>query len=415
MATSKGSISDKVQEYMKKGQWNKAIAEMEKLLAMDKSDPLVNLRLGDLYVKAGDKSNAAKYYMTTATLFNKQGHVQKALATYKMILRTDPSYEGVQEKIDEIAGQPAQQKPSYAGSSLKVDLAKAIPGLEEVPTEEHDLPPGLQPNAEPPTYEIDTQGNIRLDAPELEDDEEEDIPPYGTVSFDSKEEPAFEIETGRADDTSPAGANSGIAVTPDLGEPDLSEGAGDEYASSGYELETTSSAYELETTGSGYELEPAEDTAEEPTESAAQDDGPKQIPLLFDLSQEEMWDILSRMKRRSFNAGEIIVKEGEEGDSLFIIRSGDVKVVTRVGNKEIELARLGERDFFGEVSFLTGRPRTADIVADSQAEVMELTREDLNNVIEMHPKVAGVLRLFHESRVADTVNSLKAVAKDFFK
>jgi CRP-like cAMP-binding protein len=140
---------------------------------------------------------------------------------------------------------------------------------------------------------------------------------------------------------------------------------------------------------------------------------PHNTSLLSDLSAEELLELMGSMNLRSFSEGETVVREGEEGHSLYIIRYGKVKVVTRINGEEVVLARLGGDDFFGEVSFLTGRPRTADIITEEPSELMELSRDDLNSVIARHPNIEGVLRLFHENRVSDTLASLKTVARDF--
>jgi len=453
MAVSKNDINDKVQLLMKKGMWKKALVEMDKLYALDRNDPQISLRIGDLYVKLNDKDNAAKNYIKAAGKFTKMGQVPKAIATYKMCMRTDPTLTGVQDLIDELVGEPAKPAPSADKSKLKVDLSKMIPGLEDVAAGMPDEPQPQKVEDKGPVYDIDAAGGVAgVSAKE-----------FGYIGIVKKTQGkpvSIELDSGRADMDSIAdegliGGNASLDI--DTGRADF--GAG------GLELSEASGAYEIETTGGGFELDTgrADDNAshadtdysggepldldsgraddvpfegvsglavEPPMDEPPADDeeveeilqtpeepepvsGP--IPLLFDLSREELWELLNKMKRREIEAGTVIVKEGEEGDSLFIIKKGKVRVVTKVSSKEIVLATLGERDFFGEVSFLTGRPRTADIIADEDSELMELTRDDLNAVIKSHPKVEGVLRMFHESRVTDTVTTLKAVAKDFFK
>jgi CRP-like cAMP-binding protein len=110
---------------------------------------------------------------------------------------------------------------------------------------------------------------------------------------------------------------------------------------------------------------------------------------------------------RSFQEGDIIVTEGEEGHSLFLLVSGEVKVFTRGQRGEhLQLAELGAGDFFGEVSLLTGKPRTATITAKSVVNAIELTKEAVDGIAAEYPEVRAVLTDFYESRAQATVEAV---------
>lgn len=118
-------------------------------------------------------------------------------------------------------------------------------------------------------------------------------------------------------------------------------------------------------------------------------------------------DILASTSLRSYQEGDIIVTEGEEGTSLFLVVSGEVKVFTRGQKGEhLQLAELGAGDFFGEVSLLTGLPRTATITAKSQVNLIELARENVDRISEDHPTVKDVLETFYQSRAQATVEAV---------
>jgi cAMP-dependent protein kinase regulator len=72
----------------------------------------------------------------------------------------------------------------------------------------------------------------------------------------------------------------------------------------------------------------------------------------------------------------------------------------------VKLAELEEGEFFGEVSLLTGKPRTATITSLDETEVLELTREDLEELEARHPRVRQVIKEFYERRVASTVEAM---------
>jgi cAMP-dependent protein kinase regulator len=135
--------------------------------------------------------------------------------------------------------------------------------------------------------------------------------------------------------------------------------------------------------------------------------GMRETPLFSDFTVAELSDVLARLRHKSFAARERIVGEGDPGDSLFVLCQGRVKVVgTGPGGKPIELAELGEGDFFGEVALLTGKPRTATITCVEETEVLELTREDLEELEGRHPRIRQVIQDFYEKRVEDTVESM---------
>jgi cAMP-dependent protein kinase regulator len=120
-------------------------------------------------------------------------------------------------------------------------------------------------------------------------------------------------------------------------------------------------------------------------------------------------ELLAITTVRSFNSGEVIVREGDPGTSLFLIVEGHVDVRTSdPGGRELGLARLGPGDFFGEVSVLTGRPRTATIVARENVTAIEIERDLLTGIAGRHPGVDAVLREFYERRAQATVEAMLA-------
>ncbi|MBA4374190.1 MAG: hypothetical protein C0402_15170 [Thermodesulfovibrio sp.] len=128
---------------------------------------------------------------------------------------------------------------------------------------------------------------------------------------------------------------------------------------------------------------------------------------LFDgMSEDEVSSLLAGLEMKTYPDRAAVVEEGDAGDSLFIIKSGTARVVAHMFGRELELADLGEGDFFGEVAFLTGRPRTASVIAVGPLEVYEISRLDIEQLIERNPEVMGRLEGFYETRVRDTVNKI---------
>jgi CRP-like cAMP-binding protein len=93
---------------------------------------------------------------------------------------------------------------------------------------------------------------------------------------------------------------------------------------------------------------------------------------------------------------------------MYLIASGEVKVFTRAAGQTstVYLAKLGEGDFFGEVSVLTGKPRTATITASSRTELLRLDKEKLDNVLSKFPGIRKVLDDFYKRRAKHTVEAM---------
>ena len=131
-------------------------------------------------------------------------------------------------------------------------------------------------------------------------------------------------------------------------------------------------------------------------------------PLFEILSEDERAAIVKEMEVESHDEGSVILNEGDPGTSMYIVASGEVKVYTRPANKSgpIYLARLGEGDFFGEVSVLTGKPRTATITASQRTELLRLDKDKLDGVLAKYPGIRKVLDEFYKKRAAHTVEAM---------
>jgi len=111
---------------------------------------------------------------------------------------------------------------------------------------------------------------------------------------------------------------------------------------------------------------------------------------------------------RTFADGEQIMKEGEVGDTFYLIRSGSVSLsVGGVSGEVVFSATLGEGEFVGEVALLTGRPRTATIIAKGPAELMELSRADFDAIAGIHPSVRTVVQEYLRRRAEETIRAIR--------
>jgi len=91
---------------------------------------------------------------------------------------------------------------------------------------------------------------------------------------------------------------------------------------------------------------------------------------------------------KSYAHGEIIVREGDEGDCMFVVQSGKVHVVKNREGKEIFIKELGDGDFFGEMALFTPEVRSATVRAEGDAVVLTVDKRTLLGKIQQEPSLA---------------------------
>ena len=91
---------------------------------------------------------------------------------------------------------------------------------------------------------------------------------------------------------------------------------------------------------------------------------------------------------RDFKAGDVLFREGETGEEMYVIQSGLVQVLKRIGADERALATLGRGEFLGEMAILNGKPRTATAVVLEDARCLVLDGRTLESMITKNPEIA---------------------------
>jgi CRP-like cAMP-binding protein len=134
------------------------------------------------------------------------------------------------------------------------------------------------------------------------------------------------------------------------------------------------------------------------------------IPLFADLSEVELAELSRLLKPRHFAPGQHIVWAGESGKEFFVIEQGRVNILLpdQLG-RELVLATLGPGQFFGEISLLDGGPRTATARAETDASLMELSRDEFLEFIRRHPTVAIRIMTVLGQRQRETNEKLRGI------
>jgi len=130
----------------------------------------------------------------------------------------------------------------------------------------------------------------------------------------------------------------------------------------------------------------------------------RRVPFLRDLPPEEFFVISARLHGQTFAAGEVIFRQGDPGDALYIIARGVVRISRREGYEWRHLATLMAGNFFGEAALLEHRPRNATVTAVTPCSLYKLRRKDLEVIIEVYPHIRRALEQENKRREIENVN-----------
>ncbi|MEW6720854.1 MAG: mechanosensitive ion channel family protein [Thermodesulfobacteriota bacterium] len=133
----------------------------------------------------------------------------------------------------------------------------------------------------------------------------------------------------------------------------------------------------------------------------------RRAEILESLDGEEIRKLSERVHVRVFGPGETVVRKGDGGASLFIVRRGTLEV--RIDGAAV--GTLGEGDVFGEMSLLTGERRGATVSARSEARLVEISKEDIEPAIRANPRLLESLSALLARRQAANLERMKAAGQ----
>jgi len=127
--------------------------------------------------------------------------------------------------------------------------------------------------------------------------------------------------------------------------------------------------------------------------------GPAKSPLFGDFNSEELLAVVKELRLSVHEPGEIVFSEGEPGSSMFVLATGRLRVYvrnTRGQNTQVRILEPGA--FFGEISVISGEPRTATITAAAYCELLELDIDAIRKITQSHPNLPEIIAEFYQSR-----------------
>jgi hypothetical protein len=297
----------------------------------------LRLQLADVLVLAGKGREAVPILLGLADEFALEGFAAKAISVLKKVQKLEPSRHDVASKLAKLIKEKNRDLPTLSGAPR--GSGPEI-GMEEIGIE--------MAAAAPPPSSASAAEELR---------------PAGLAEF---QQAAAGVELPEP---------AAVAASP-------IESLGDDLLGVIEDVLQQSPPSSMPRTG-------------EPVGSAA-----AESPLFSSFSHEELVAVIQGLQLQSFEAGDILITEGEPGDSLFVLTSGIVKAFVRSpAGKNVQVREMTEGAFFGEISILSGKPRTATITAKTPCELLELDRATLDSICATHPNVREVLQRFYEERL----------------
>jgi CRP-like cAMP-binding protein/CheY-like chemotaxis protein len=135
----------------------------------------------------------------------------------------------------------------------------------------------------------------------------------------------------------------------------------------------------------------------------------KQVPFFKALGRDSIDFITEKLKFKQFKNGATICKTGDPGDKMYIVLSG--KVAVTAANGEV-LAHIASGNYFGEMSLLTGEPRSATVIAAEDTETFVLEKEDFDVILEKYPSISIAMSKIMSQRLRDTNAVVSERAKE---
>ena len=125
----------------------------------------------------------------------------------------------------------------------------------------------------------------------------------------------------------------------------------------------------------------------------------KHVDFLSEFSEHDLKHLAARLKVVTYATGEAVIKQGDAGRSFYIVREGRVEIQARNAEGVMFFTKeLGPGAFFGEMSLLTGDPRTATVVALEETELLRLDKEAFRKIMEENPRAEELISTILERR-----------------
>ncbi|HBO84182.1 MAG TPA: hypothetical protein DD641_04260 [Deltaproteobacteria bacterium] len=387
------AIKDKAEKYFAKGQFSYALETYQSIKKYSEKDPRIYLRLGDIYRKLKKSHDAIEEYKSAAEVFVRQGFIVKAIAVLKMIIDMDPTKTDVQKRLSELY---AKQGMGQKGEEIPKKVEGPKPEKITAPKKKIPRTPLFSDLTVEELDEVISKINVV------------NFSPGGFIFMESdRGESIYIIAEGAVEVICRDKGNNEIIVDK-LGEGDFFGEFG--FFSNGVRKAAIRAVNDVEV------LELSKESMKEiekhyPRVSEALFNFYRErvadrlfalSPLFEPLSSKDRKVVLNRLTAHVYKRGEMIVREGEIGDKMYLIKEGGVEVSVNDPKKgKVVIASLMEGEFFGEIGLATCKPRTATVTAVTDTELVVISRAVIREILAKYPEIKKVLEGVVRSRVAD--------------
>ncbi len=385
------------------GKYARELKELQQRAEKEPNNSRLSVRIGDLLLRLGKKEEALKIYRDASDQYAKGGFLIQAIAVNKLILKNDPSQVQIHQDLAKLYAERGMQAEEKAEQKA---------GGEE-----------------------EGKGRAEFPVIPLFSDMKQDELSRVMEKIEAKhfKKGAVICKEGEAGDSIYIISHGKVQVSrrkPEGAEMALNElQPGDFFGEFGFFSETGRQA----TVQAMEDTDVLELSKKNVQEIIREFPGISDIlwkfykervlynllaasSLFRTLSPPEWKEIINKVAVEEFPAGALVLKEGTLGDSMYIIKKGEVEVFTEhPSGPVVSLARLREGDFFGEISFATGRPRTASVKVLQPAELVRLTKKDFEQILANHSEVKDLIDQTIRLRLENKLKALGVVQNSLAK
>jgi CRP-like cAMP-binding protein len=372
-------VKDQATKAVEKKQYAKAAELYLQISLAEPTDPDWHQRAGEAFRKVPDVSQAVRELERAAEGYAKGGFLLKAIAVCKVVLQIDPKHTATQAVLAELYAK-REGRPVGIPLGAPQELGRTTSGTFTIapkptaPIAATPLPLPLPLEHGPPAVDAPLDALPLAKMFRAERSSQFDVAALVAAAAEAVDEPAaYEISLDEEEPPSAAAPPSD----------------------------------ELDFSGVMDDAPAAAASARPP---AVPPPLPK-IPLLSSLGADDLRYVIERVEVRDLEPRDVVLRQGEQGGSLFVVVSGRVQVVAESPMRE--LASLGEGAFFGELALLTNFPRSATVVAAAPTQLLEISRELVSEIVRRSPDVLKTLLRFFRDRLLDRMFGASALFSSF--
>jgi CRP-like cAMP-binding protein len=385
------------------GKHKRALAFYLELERLESGDAQWAKRAGETYRRLGNRSNAIGAFERSAERYAQNGFLVQAIAVCKVILHLDPNHADTFRRLAEMNEQIG------ASQTRAASMAENNPALHEHPSVAA-LRRGRATIGPSPRAPDDGWSRPRKDAEGSWSSRPSPPPVVATARTRSR---PIALPLGAALDSVDlkteipashrrAGGEPGIHVIP-IDEDERQQTPTNPSGLRSLERQTPDELIDLEISDSTeLDLSDLEDIPlpRPRVIGAAAARALAATPLFAGMPSDALQALVANLQLVALDRGELLFREGDPGDALYVIVEGEVAVQTE-GPPPVATSRLGPGAFIGEVALMTDQPRSATVVCVEAAELLRIDRHTLSRVLANHGDVLRAVLRFVRDRLVD--------------